>query len=224
MKNSRISLLLIAVLFFCLLSCPIARTRRVCTPAHAEEKVVYLTFDDGPSTVVTGRILDTLKKEKIKATFFIVSDRAETRKDTLKRIVAEGHTVGVHSATHKYADIYSSLESLRKDVGKCAEFIYKNTGVMPTVYRFPGGKMTEARRDMIRDMGYSCVGWNAACGDEEIPNASVSRLVEETKNSSRNKNKVILLLHDSAPRKNTAAALPEIIHYYRSNGFAFRAF
>src|SRR5699024_5574257 len=70
--------------------------------SYAEEKTVYLTFDDGPSTVVTGRILDTLHEENIKATFFIVSDRVRGREDTLRRIAAEGHTLGVHSATHDY--------------------------------------------------------------------------------------------------------------------------
>ena len=72
-----------------------------------EQKSVYLTFDDGPSTIVTGKILDVLKQEKIKATFFIVSDRVSGRKETLRRIAAEGHTLGVHSKSHVYSEIYS---------------------------------------------------------------------------------------------------------------------
>ena len=111
----------------------------------AEEKCVYLTFDDGPSTVVTNRILDTLKEESVKATFFIVSDRVSGREETLRRIVREGHTVGVHSATHDYGAIYASDEALLADADACAAVIRRVTGVTPRVYRFPGGGV-EAER------------------------------------------------------------------------------
>lgn len=191
-----------------------------------EQKRIYLTFDDGPSTVVTNRILDILKEENVKATFFIVSDRAKTRKETLLRIAEEGHTLGVHSATHDYAQIYASDEALMKDVDECAEFVKSVTGVTPTVYRFPGGGSADKERQtaLIREKGYRVAGWNAVNGDEEIPGAHADILVEETVKTSQGKNSVVLLMHDSAHHKETAAALPRIIEYYRGQGYEFCAF
>ena len=190
-----------------------------------EEKCVYLTFDDGPSTQVTGRILDILKEEQIKATFFIVSDRASNRQDTLRRIAAEGHTLGVHSASHDYASIYASDQALLKDVDTCAAFIRMVTGITPRFYRFPGGGFHRDRQTaLLKQKGYRIVHWNAVCGDEEIAGATPEQLVEETIRTSRGKRNVVLLCHDSALRTNTAEALPDIIAYYRAEGYAFCAF
>lgn len=189
-------------------------------------KQVYLTFDDGPSTVVTGRILDILGEEQVKATFFIVSDRVYRREETLKRIASEGHTLGVHSATHIYHEIYASDEAFLKDVKTCASVIEKTTGITPRVYRFPGGgpKNKEHHTEILKRLGYRVVGWNAVCGDEEIPHASAEQLLQETIKTSQGKEKVILLLHDSATHKETARALPGIISYFRDRGFTFCQF
>lgn len=91
--------------------------------AEEAEKTVYLTFDDGPSDRVTPKILDVLAEEKVKATFFIIGKNVETRKNIIKREFDEGHTVAVHSYTHKYKEIYSSEESLIKDIDACNEVI-----------------------------------------------------------------------------------------------------
>ncbi len=189
----------------------------------AETKRVYLTFDDGPSTVVTNRILDTLKEEGIKATFFIVSDRAKSRTDTLKRIANEGHTLGVHSASHAYNAIYATPQALLLDVQTCADYIARITGKVATVYRFPGGERKNFRAE-VEKAGYRVVGWNACCCDEEILHASPQRLLEESVKSSRNKRSVVLLMHDSANHKNTAEMLPFLIAYYRAEGYSFCAF
>ncbi len=191
-----------------------------------EQKRVYLTFDDGPSTVVTNRILDTLKEENVKATFFIVSDRAASRKETLLRIAKEGHTVGVHSKTHDYSQIYSSDEAFLKDVTSCAEYIERTTGIKPHVYRFPGGgtASNERKKKLLLDRGFRVVSWNAVCGDEEIPNADADTLVKTAIESSAGKKSVVLLCHDSAPHKATAEALPRIIAYYRAQGYEFCAY
>lgn len=194
--------------------------------ANEPEKKVYLTFDDGPSTVVTGQILNVLEENNVKATFFIVSDRAQTRRETLKRIADEGHTVGVHSASHDYTKIYASDKALLSDVKTCADFIYKVTGKKPTCYRFPGGGITDEKhkKALLENAGYTVVSWNAVCGDEEIPRADADTLYERTVQTSAGKNVVILLLHDSAPHKATAEALPRIIDYFRKEGYAFCAF
>lgn len=219
--------LLLAVLFVVITVLAMHEAKSQPTLAFAEtQKQVYLTFDDGPSTVVTNKILDILQKEDVKATFFIVSDRAETRRETLLRIAKEGHTVGVHSANHDYSKIYASDEAFLNDVNKCASFIHSVTGITPSVYRFPGGGLSKKkhRSALLAQKGYLVVGWNAVCGDEEIANASSDTLLKESIRTSQGKNPVILLLHDSAHHRETAAALPSIIEYYRAQGYAFCAF
>lgn len=201
--------------------------RSEATFAFAEsEKQMYLTFDDGPSTVVTEKILDVLKEEDVKATFFVVSDRAKTRRSTLKRIADEGHTVGVHSATHDYSKIYASDDALLRDVSTCANFIYEVTGKKPTCYRFPGGgiKNIKHKTALLENAGYTVVSWNAVCGDEEIPHADADTLYNRAVQTAAGKNKVVLLCHDSASHKATAEALKDMIRYFRKEGYVFRAF
>lgn len=188
---------------------------------YGAEKKVYLTFDDGPSTAVTNSVLDTLKREGVPATFFIVSDRAYNREDTLRRIAAEGHTLGVHSASHVYSKIYASDESFLSDVDTCANVIARVTGITPHVYRFPGGGRHERQAKLLKERGYKIVGWNAVCGDEEIPKADATRLLQETCRTSEGKSTVVLLMHDSARHAETARALPGIIEWYRSQGYVF---
>lgn len=191
----------------------------------AEQKCIYLTFDDGPSTVVTNRVLDILAEENVKATFFIVGAQIDGREETLRRAVAEGHTLGVHSETHRYPLIYASDRALLDDIRSCAEHIRAVTGVTPRVYRFPGGGVHRtAQRKLVEREGYRIVDWNAGCGDEEIAGADAARLLEEAKRTSAGKNRVVFLSHDSPHHKETAAALPQIIAYFREQGYEFRAF
>ena len=190
----------------------------------AEEKRIYLTFDDGPSTVVTESILDTLAKEQIKATFFVVGERIFGREETLRRIVKEGHTVGVHSYTHRYREIYASDEALLADAEACAKLIRKTTGVVPAVYRLPGGGEHPSAAALLRQKGYRIVLWNAVCGDEEIKNADAATLLQTALQTAKGKEPVVLLLHDSAPHRATAAALPAIIERFRQAGYVFCAF
>ena len=103
----------------------------------ADQKTVYLTFDDGPSDKVTPKILDVLKSENVKATFFIIGNQAVSRKNILKREFDEGHTIAVHSYTHRYGEIYASEQSLLNDIDKCNEIIKSVTGEYSSVYRFP---------------------------------------------------------------------------------------
>ena len=201
--------------------------RALAVPAsftYAEEKRVYLTFDDGPSDSVTTPVLDTLKEEGVKATFFIVSDRAHGREEILKRIASEGHSIGVHSATHNYSEIYASDKALLNDIDECAAFIQKTTGIVPTLYRFPGGGYNKARRALVQEHGYRIVDWNAVCGDEEIKNASAQTLLETALKTAKGKSKVVLLLHDSAFHKTTVAALKNIISEFRAQSYTFCAY
>ncbi len=201
--------------------------RMTAVPAFtfaAEQKRIFLTFDDGPSTVVTGQVLDVLRDEGVKATFFVVGDRVGGREEVLRRIAREGHTVGVHSQTHVYREIYASDEAFLRDVSACAETVRKVTGVTPRVYRFPGGLGNSRRTALLREQGYRVVGWNAVCGDEEIAGADAETLLKTSLSTARGKDTVVLLLHDSAHRRATAEALPSIIRSFREAGYEFCAF
>ncbi len=190
----------------------------------AEKREVYLTFDDGPSTVVTNRILDTLARENVEATFFVVGERVRGRESTLRRIAEEGHTLGVHSNTHRYGEIYASEEAFLKDVTDCAAVIRRVTGLTPTCYRFPGGGTHARERALLEKLGYRIVSWNAVCGDEEIPHADAATLTATALSTARGKRRVVLLMHDSAPHAATAEALPAIIEQFRQDGYVFCAF
>ncbi len=189
----------------------------------AQPREIYLTFDDGPSTVVTGRILDILLKEGVPATFFITGERVFGREEVLRRIHDEGHAIGVHTYSHRYDAIYSSDRAFLEDVRKCAEIIEKVTGEKPKLYRFPGGGRHDRFEALLREMGYETVLWNAVCGDEEIPHADAATLERRAIETAKGKKKVVLLLHDSAPHKATAEALPKIIEHFRDEGYVFKS-
>lgn len=194
---------------------------------YAEEKCsVYLTFDDGPSDRVTPKILDTLKEESVKATFFIVGRSAEGRKPILKRIHDEGHAIGVHSYSHDYKNIYASPSSLIADIEKCNDIIENITGKRSCIYRFPGGSfgIKSELIEAVTNAGYRYVDWNASVRDAEIADATAGELFEAAKSSSSGRKKVVLLCHDSTTKSATAEALKDIIHYYRDAGYDFKTF
>jgi peptidoglycan/xylan/chitin deacetylase (PgdA/CDA1 family) len=192
----------------------------------SEPGTVYLTFDDGPSGR-TAEILDILKEEDVKATFFIIGKEGNKEKDLLKRIVQEGHTLGIHTYSHVYESIYESVESYLEDFSKTYHLIYETTGVRPEVFRFPGGSINtyNARfyEEIIAEMtrrGFTYYDWNASSGDA-VAGATASTVLSNTMQSSEGKERIILLMHDSIGKSYTVAALPKIIEYYRAQGFTF---
>ena len=190
------------------------------------QSCVYLTFDDGPSDRVTPKILDTLEEENVKATFFIVGKSVKGRESILKRAFDDGHSIGVHSYSHEYKDIYSSPSALLEDIEKCNDVIESVTGQRSCIYRFPGGSFNResALIDAVTDAGYRYVDWNASVCDAEIANATPADLVDAAKATSADRKTVVLLCHDSTTKKSTAAALKDIINFYRGAGYEFCAF
>ncbi len=224
MQRRFIPVLVLFVALLMLLAGLGARITAVPVLSFAAEKEIYLTFDDGPSTSVTERILDILKEENVKATFFVVGDRVKGRERTLRRIADEGHTLGVHSETHVYSEIYASADALLRDAETCAETIRRVTGITPRVYRFPGGGKHPASAELLRKNGYRIVSWNAVCGDEELRGATADVLFSTAVETAKGKDPVILLCHDSATHSETAKALPAIIAHFRAEGYTFSAF
>lgn len=189
-------------------------------------KVIYLTFDDGPSDRVTPKILDVLKEENVKATFFIVGKNAEKRKYLLQREIDEGHTVGVHSYSHNYAEIYASPESLLRDIDRCNALIEEVTGSRSTLYRFPGGSygLSDALINAVTGRGMRYVDWNASTRDAEIYGATPDQLFKSAIVTPAISDYIVLLAHDSTTKSATADALRDIIGYYKQNDYAFDTF
>lgn len=199
---------------------------KLATVTKSEPNTVYLTFDDGPSAR-TAEILDILKKENIKATFFIIGKEGNKEKDIMSRIVDEGHTIGIHTYSHVYDSIYDSVESYLDDFHQTFELIYETTGVKPEVFRFPGGSInkynTRYYEEIIAEMmrrGFTYYDWNASSGDANAK-ATANSVYSNTILSSEDKDRVILLMHDSVAKSYTVAALPGIIEYYKAKGFEF---
>ncbi len=194
--------------------------------AKTQEKNIYLTFDDGPSDSTTPYILDVLNEEDVEATFFIIGRQAELRPALIERIAENGHTLGIHSYSHDYAKIYRSPVTLLEDIKKCSAVLESILGLETDLYRFPGGSYSLRKElvDSVVGAGYRYIDWNASCRDAEIVNASPDALFQAAITTPTDKNNIVLLLHDSARRKNTVAALKKIIPYYKKAGYTFQTF
>jgi peptidoglycan-N-acetylglucosamine deacetylase len=199
---------------------------KLAKATKAEPKTVYLTFDDGPSSR-TAEILDILKKDGIKATFFIIGKEGDRNKDLLKRMSDEGHAIGIHTYSHVYSTIYGSVENYLDDFYQTYQLIYDTTGKKPKVFRFPGGSINKYSaqdyEEIIAEMtrrGFTYYDWNASSGDASA-NATANSVYNNTVQSSEGKDRIILLMHDSASKSYTVAALPRIIEYYKAEGYQF---
>lgn len=190
-------------------------------PASETEKPagrkVYLTFDDGPSSY-TEEILDILDQYDVKATFFVVGKESDWAGEALKEIVDRGHTLGMHSYSHKYAEIYESVESFSEDLDKIQNYVYDATGVTSTVYRFPGGSSNTISKvdmndfaDYLDTQGIRFFDWNVSSGDAVKGGASVEQITKNVMGDVVRHKNVIVLMHDAANKRTTVEALPIII-------------
>lgn len=192
-------------------------------------KTCYLTFDDGPSESVTNRILDTLKEHDIKATFFIVGENAKAYPDLVRRMDAEGHSIGNHSYSHNYNHLYSGDEEFDDEISRCGKTINDILGknYQNKIFRFPGGSTETPKSWYISNVGahdYEYIDWNSLTGDSETETPDrdfiMSRLAETTNNGK--KEDIILLMHDAGAKTITAETLPEVIEYLKSKNYVFK--
>lgn len=207
-------------------------------PANDGDKVCYLTFDDGPSTAVTTRILETLDKYNVKATFFV----ANGSKSMLTKINDGGHAIGLHTNTHDY-DIYKSKEAYFKDLNAISDKVYEAVGIRSKIIRFPGGSSNTVSKsrcpgimsvlvEEVERQGYAYFDWNVDSNDANASKMQVidgkkrtpkATIVSSVLNSAKGKDKICVLMHDIAVKTTTADALPEIIEGLRDMGYRFEA-
>lgn len=183
------------------------------TAAHK----VYLTFDDGPSKY-TNDILDILDSYGVKATFFVVGKESDSAREAMQEIVDRGHTLGMHSYSHKYSEIYKSVEDFAGDYEKIRDYVYEVTGVESKVYRFPGGSSNsvshlsmEEFADYLDTQEVRFFDWNISSGDGGATLLSAETLVENCTADIERFETSVILMHDSASKPTTVEALPTII-------------
>jgi len=190
-------------------------------PEPVEEVVtkhkVYLTFDDGPSSN-TMAILDILDQYGVKATFFVLGKEDEKSKELLKEIVNRGHSIGMHSYSHEYGQLYSSMDSFVEDYHRISDYIYDNTGVRSKLYRFPGGSSNKVSDIELLDAakylhgcGVVYYDWNISSGDAEKTKLTVEQLIANSTDNIEKRENNIILLHDAASKNVTVEALPGLI-------------
>lgn len=169
---------------------------------YLEPKTMYLTFDDGPSADNTSAVLDILQARNIKATFFVVGENVRKNPEVARRIVAQGHTIGIHCNRHEYDEVYQSAESYLQDFEEAYKAVKEATGVDARLFRFPGGSINsynEAVRDDImkemRDRGFIYYDWNCSLEDA-VRKAEPGELITCARETALDRKKVVLLAHD----------------------------
>lgn len=195
------------------------------------QKIVYLTFDDGP-TENTEKILDVLEKYGVHATFFVSSqfDSKEQRAERLNLILNSGNTIGLHTYSHSYNKIYASVSAFLDDLHKIYLEVYEATGYQATLTRFPGGSVSGHNSKIAKELtaeltrrGFTYHDWAVSVGDAEGKGLSAKTIAKETVEACLKRTKSVVLFHDTTAQNATVAALPKIIEELTDAGYELRA-
>lgn len=191
-----------------------------------EGRTIYLTFDDGPSAY-TNELLDTLKKYNIKATFFVVGYKCD--ETILKRIVGEGHSIGLHSTNHSYKDIYNSEQAFVDDLYKMQNIVKEKSGFETFLLRFPGGSSNTVSKNYckgimskltkkVEELGFEYFDWNVSSGDAGGA-TTTEQVIKNIKTGVRKYANSVVLQHDT--QKFSVDAVEYIIKWGLENGYSF---
>ncbi len=206
---------------------------KIATITKNEEKVAYLTFDDGPTISVTPKILDILKAENVKATFFVIGKYVDKHPEIVRRAYEEGHYIANHGYDHDNSVLYKSNESFRNEVEKTDIAIGKAIGkddYCSHIFRFPNGYMSPANKSrkkealkILEEMHYTYVDWNCLNNDS-VKKYSSKELLNNLKKTSKNKGSLIVLMHDTKDVSDSSTILKESIEYLKTEGYEFKNF
>lgn len=193
--------------------------------AKKNMKMAYLTFDDGPSVLVTPKILKILEEYNIKATFFVVGNMVDKNPQIFKSIFDAGHSIGNHSYSHNYGYIYKNTKNFMADINRAEEAMKNVLGddFKTNLLRFPGGSFGKDPSfiKVVETANYKYFDWNSLNGDAEGFNLSKERLFNRLKEMVKNKNNLIILMHDIDTKTATADSLGKIIDYLINEGYYF---
>lgn len=192
------------------------------------QKTVYLTFDDGPSGV-TEDILDYLKEESIPATFFVIGMETDRAQQLLPRMIEEGHSIGLHSYSHKYQQIYESAASFFEDLDQLSEYLTPIIGYSPDIFRFPGGscnstadkQVLEEIKQAATDRGLVWFDWNSVAEDSGASAADPGTMADNIISTGQDRDRILILMHDNSVRTTAVDCLKIIVPYYREKGYQF---
>ena len=196
----------------------------------SEEKRVFLTFDDGPSSTVTPLILDLLKQQNIKATFFVLGNRVMSNPELVKREFDEGHYIANHGYSHVYSEIYENPQNVLDEynyTNECIHEVLETTEYNSRVFRFPGGsvggyysEIKDEAKQLLRDNNIASLDWNALTRDAEGAHTKES-IMENLEETVEDKSSVVVLMHDSYDKILTYECLPDVIQFFRERGYVF---
>lgn len=195
--------------------------------APEQGKIVYLTFDDGPSNL-TMPLLNVLDKYKVKATFFLCGKTGPQDLNDMKEIVARGHAIGVHSYTHRLPQIYKNPAAFLDDFAEMHDLILKTTGVDTHIYRYAGGSTNGynkyTAKDIINEMnrrGYTYFDWNVSSGDAEV-GTTAAQIYNNVIRGVHAHGKSVILCHNTGAKGNTLAQMPRILETLLKEGYVFK--
>lgn len=219
-------LVLLLGLSFAALPC----VRSAPTSQASLRPTVYLTFDDGPSAN-TKEVLDLLREQSVRATFFVIGNTQEKERPLYSRIVEEGHAIGIHTYSHNESQVYSSFSAFMEDFHKIEAWIYETSGQKPKICRIPGGTNTllcpKSLKTQIltafKNEGYACFDWDIDpldSGAHALPaDKLAAAVISEAK--TRAKEDLVILMHDDSLRTTLPQALATIITYFKEQGYRF---
>lgn len=187
------------------------------------DKVVYLSFDDGPGKH-SPAVLDILRDAKVPATFFVLGEHAERMPGLIKRIASEGHVIGNHTYNHEYKELYRDFETFWQQIKRTEEIINNIAGIRPALVRAPGGTyghFDHTYFDLLKKAGYAVMDWNVDSGDSKRRNVPASEIVAHATDVPAGTSSAIVLMHDGGAHAETVKALPDIIRYYKQEGYRF---
>ena len=206
---------------------------KISTLTKSKEKIAYLTFDDGPTLKTTSKILDILKEENVKATFFVVGKHVKEHPEIVKREYEEGHYIANHGYSHNNSKLYASNNSFISEIKNTDIEIGKAIGVSnysSHVFRFPNGYMSANYKDkkkealkLLSQMNYSYVDWNCLNKDSETKYTN-EQLLNNLKKSAKNKGTLVVLMHDTSDVNDSSKILRDSIYYLRAQGYRFGNF
>lgn len=188
-------------------------------------RVIYLTFDDGPTSPITDKVLDILKEKNVKATFFVVGNKIKIKEQLIRRIYNEGNGIGLHTYTHDYSKIYCSQEAFIEEMDRTSDEIYNVLRIRSKIIRFPAGSIGHLNKTLykkLNDKNYKIYDWNARITDGVNPNKPPELFYKEAIDSGKKWSTVFMLMHCDALNINTCRALPRIIDYYKEHKYIFK--
>lgn len=201
-----------------------------------DEKTVCLTFDDGPSKN-TDKVLNIMNQYGVHGTFFVLGEQVKTGAEHIKKIYNSGNAIGNHSYTHNFSTLYPgnkiSVSSYMNEYYKTENELKAvlGDGFNTKLVRMPGGENSRyyykdpnlgTLKNKFSNEGIASVDWNALNGDAEGKKYTVQEMVDYVKRSSQGQKHIVVLMHDAAAKGLTVEALPQIIEYYKSQGYNFK--